>query len=148
MTDPEQPAARSQSTPLAALGALTEELVNTRETIANLPTRSDIEKRISVETGARRRGQRQIMAMITLVGLGVGLSLWNVQSTKDIAHDVRDIAEANQRLNAANLEIVAKIDCVVGAASRLTGEPLQLEYARCLDAAEKTVADRFAKEPK
>ena len=93
--DPGRPSAQPQTTAIVALGALTEELVAARETMAHLPSREEVDLRIGQERENRKRGQRLVGAVIALLILVAGIQAWIVEETKDVASDTRHIADGH-----------------------------------------------------
>lgn len=109
-----------------ALTGVTTELVATRATIEQLPTRPEVDARIVEERVARRRSFRWLGIFITIqtvILLSVGA----------LVEDTHDISQSNERINEATLDLTRTIDCVVRVASTLSpGDEQRAAYGTCI----------------
>ena len=117
--DSGRPSAQPQATQLAALGALTTELVAARHTLEALPTRGEVESRLAEERADRRRAFRWLaLAVILLLGSYV-LAVIERGEIHDIAADARATAEDLRSSTNHSEKILRTIECVVRAVATL-----------------------------
>jgi hypothetical protein len=132
-SDPARESAQPQSTQLAALGALTTELIAARRTLENLPTRGEVESRLAEERSDRRRAFRWLAAAVGLLLLGSGLGIWERADIHNITRDIRQTTEETNRNSQSSQRVLETLQCAIRAVGTLPPDQVPAAFSACVD---------------